>query len=170
VPWIFFVSCIDRRHSLVEVTPSSDSPEGYGYIGLGPSAGSVVLGTLNNNSAGDPPIDRIFRQDTSVPNFISVLLNRPNDTREAYTGEITIGEVLPLFQNISSQPKVPVSVLDASLSSDQHFSVLLDPDGIIGPDGNAIKMTSNASLAPSHDSHQLQVILDTGFTMPQLPE
>ena len=167
---IFFASCTDRRRFIVEVTPSSDSPEGYGLIGLGPSIASVVLGTLNN-SAGDPPIDRIFRQDTSVPNFISVLLNRPNDTREAYTGEMTIGEVLPLFQNISSQPRVPVTVLPSNLNdASQHFSVLLDPDGIIGPGGNAIKTTSNASLAPSHDSRQLQVSLDTGFSLPQLPE
>jgi hypothetical protein len=164
-----FVSCIDRRRFSVAVTPSSDSPEGYGLIGLGPSTGSVVLGTLDN-SAGDPPIDRIFRQDTSVPNFISVLLNRPNDTRETYTGEMTIGEVLPLFQNISNQPKVPVTVLQSGLSTLQDFSVLLDPDGVIGPDGNAIKITSNATLAPRHDSHQLQVIFDTGTAMPQLPK
>jgi hypothetical protein len=83
---------------------------------------------------------------------------------------MTISEVLPLFQNISSQPKVSVSVLQSALSAAQHFSVLLDSDGIIGPDGNAIKLTSNASLAPSHNSHQLQVVFDTGFSMPQLPE
>jgi hypothetical protein len=152
----------------VEVTPSSDSPEGYGLIGLGPSTGSVILETLNN-SASDPPIDRIFRQNTSAPNFISILLNRPNDTYETYTGEMTIGEVLPLFQNISSQPKVPVVVLQSLLNNSQHFSVLLDPDGVIGPDGNAINTTSNASLAPSHDPHQLQVVFDTGFSRPQLP-
>jgi hypothetical protein len=127
-----------------------------------------VLNALNN-SAGDPPIDRIFRQDTSVPNFISVLLNRPNDTNPAYTGEMTISQVLPLFQNISTQPKVPVSVLESSLNGSQDFSVLLDPDGVIGPDGKAINITSNASLAPSHDPHQLQVIFDTGFSLPQLP-
>jgi len=150
------------------VTPSSDSPEGYGLIGLGPSTGSEVLSALNN-SAGDPPIDRIFRQDTSAPNFISIILNRPNDTNATYTGEMTIGEVLPLFQNISSQPKVPVTVLQSSLNASQHFSVLLDSDGIIGPDGKAIKITSNAPQAPSHDSHQLQVMFDTGTTRPQLP-
>jgi hypothetical protein len=161
------VSCID--HFLVEVTPSSDSPEGFGLIGLGPSSGSQVLTTLEN-SAGDPPIDRIFRQDTSVPNFITILLNRPNDTAEPYTGELTISEVLPLFQNISSQPKVPVTLLQSSLSANQHFSVLLDSDGIIGPDGNAIKTTSNASLAPNHNPDQLQIVFDTGFSMPQLPE
>jgi hypothetical protein len=83
---------------------------------------------------------------------------------------MTISEVLPLFQNISSQPKVPVTVLSSSLNTSQHFSALLDSDGIIGPDGNAIKMTTNASLAPSHDSQQLQIIFDTGFSLPQLPE
>ena len=151
------------------MTPSHDSPEGYGLIGLGPSTGSEVLGTLNN-SAGDPPIDRIFRQNTSVPNFISVLLNRPNDTQETYTGEFTISEVLPLFQNISSQPKVPVTVINSSLHVSQHLAVMLDPDGIIGPNGSAIEITSNATLAPSHDSHQLQVVFDTGSPLPQLPK
>ena len=166
---IFLASCINLHHFPVEVTPSDDSPEGHGLIGLGPSTGSLVLDALKN-SAGDPPIDRIFRQNTSTPNFISVLLNRPNDTHATYTGEMTISEVLPLFQNISSQPKVPVTVLQSSLNTSQSFSVLLDSDGIIGPHGNAIKTTSNAPQAPSHDSHQLQVIFDTGFTMPQLPK
>jgi hypothetical protein len=128
-----------------------------------------VLEALNT-SAGDPPIDRIFRQNTSLPNFISVLLNRPNDTHATFTGEMTVSEILPEFQNISGQPKVPVSVLQSRLSPDQHFSVLLDSDGIIGPDGNVIKTISNASLAPNHDQHQLQIVFDTGFSLPQLPE
>ena len=115
-------------------------------------------------------MDRIFSQNTSIPNFISVLLSRPNDTHETYTGELTIGEILPEFHNISNQPKVPVSVLESKIALAQHFSVLLDPDGIIGPDGNAIKITSNASRAPSHDQSQLQVVFDTGFSLPQLPE
>lgn len=151
------------------MTPSSDSPAGTGLIGLGPSSGSRIFETLAS-SAGDPPLDRIFRQDTSIPNFISVLLNRPNDTAEQYTGEMTISEILPLFQNISTQSKVPVTVLQSGLTNDQHFSVLLDSNGIIGPDGNAIKITSNATYAPTHDKSQLQVVLDTGFSLPQFPE
>ena len=151
------------------MTPSSTAPEGLGLIGLGPRSGSVVRAAVNS-SAGDPPMDRIFSQNTSIPNFISVLLSRPNDTEEAYTGEVTISEILPEFQNISNQPKVSVSVLESKISADQHFSVLLDPDGIIGPDGNAIKTTSNTSLAPSHNQSQLQVFFDTGYFLPQLPE
>ena len=151
------------------MTPSSTAPEGLGLVGLGPRSGSVVRAAVNS-SAGDPPMDRIFSQNTSIPNFISVLLSRPNDTEEAYTGEVTISEILPEFQNISNQPKVSVSVLESKISADQHFSVLLDPDGIIGPDGNAIKTTSNTSLAPSHNQSQLQVFFDTGYSLPQLPE
>jgi len=157
------------NQAFIEVTPAAKKPDGYGLIGLGPSSGSEVLAALNHSAAGDPPIDRIFRQDTSDPSFITILLSRPNDTQEAYTGEMTISQVLPLFQNISSQPRVSVSVLPSNISSAQHFHVLLDPDGIIGPDGNPIKSTSNASLAPSHDPRQLQVMFDTGFNMPQVP-
>ena len=163
------MTCIDRPRFTVEVTPSSSNPEGQGIIGLGPRFGSVVLAALNS-SVGDPPIDRIFSQDTSVPNFISVLLSRPDDAYETYTGELTISEILPEFQSISNQPKVPVSVLQSRFSPEQHFSILLDSDGIIGPDGNAIKTTSNASNAPSHDQSRLQIVFDTGFSLPQLPE
>ena len=165
------MTCIDRPRFTVEVTPSSSAPEGQGIIGLGPRFGSVVLAALNS-SAGHPPIDRIFSQDTSIPNFISVLLSRPDDTYETYTGELTISEILPEFQSISNQPKVPVSVLQSTskFSPNQHFSILLDSDGIIGPDGNAIKTISNASATPSHDQSQLQIVFDTGFSLPQLPE
>ena len=153
------------------MTPSSAAPEGLGLVGLSPKSGSVVVAALNTSgSAGDPPIDRIFSQDTSIPNFVTILLNRPNDTRETYTGEFTIGEILPEFQSISNQPKVPVVVLQGNWSIDQHFEVLLDSDGIIGPDGKAITTTSNASLAPSHDPSQLLFFFDSGFSLPQVPE
>src|ERR1700730_4828531 len=131
----------DRLMSFsVEVAVSSDAPDGIGLIGLGPSLGSEVLKAVANSS-GDPPLDRIFRQNTSIPNYMTVALNRPHDTTEDFTGQMTISEILPDFQNISSQTKVPVTILESRIASDQHFSILLDSDGIIGPDGNAIKTT-----------------------------
>ena len=69
-------------------------------------------------------MDRIFDQTTTIPNHITILLILPNDTAEAYTGEMTISEILPEFQNITSQPNVSLSVLQSRISSDQHFSIL----------------------------------------------
>ena len=152
------------------MTPSDASPEGTGLVGLGPSANSNIFVALSNQETGDPPIDRIFRQDTSTPNFVSVLLSRPNDTAEKYVGEITISEVNPQFQNVTNQPKVSVTMLQSKDSADQHFSVLLDADGFIGPDGKPIKTTSNATLAPTHPQNQLVAMFDTGTSLPQVPK
>lgn len=145
------------------------APDGTGLIGLGPNTGSQVHDALNDQITGDTPLDNIFRQDLSTPNYVTVLLNRPNDTAETYPGAMTIGEVLPQYSNISNQPKVPVSVLQAALAVDQHWSIILDKNGVIGPDGNAVKVTSNATDAPTHDPSQLVAIIDTGFTLPQVP-
>ena len=148
------------------MTPSITLPEGQGLVGLGPKYGSQVLASMNDSSAGDPPIDRIFALSTGIPNYITVLLNRPNDTAETYTGEMTISEILTEFQDITSQSNVSVSVLQ-SISADQYFSVLLDSDGIIGSDGDAVKVTSNVSYAPTYDDCQLQVVFDTGCPVGQ---
>jgi hypothetical protein len=83
---------------------------------------------------------------------------------------MTISEVLPQYSNVTNQPKVPITVLQSNYSEDQHWSVLLDKAGIIGPDGNVIELTSNATYAPTHDPNQLVAIFDTGFTLPQVPE
>ncbi|KAH9172156.1 acid protease [Lactarius sanguifluus] len=155
--------------AFIEVPSGGDSPVGTGLIGLGPNTGSRVHDALNDQSTGNTPLDRIFRQNLTTPNYLTVLLNRLNDTAEAYTGAMTIGEVLPQYSNITNQPMVPISALQDSIAQAQHWSVILDENGIIGPDGKAIKVTSNATFAPKHDGDQLVAIFDTGFTLPQVP-
>jgi len=151
------------------VPSGGDAPDGTGLIGLGPNTGSRIQDALSDQPGGDTPLDRIFRQNLTTPNYLTVLLNRPNDTAEKYTGAMTIGEILPQYSNISNQPKVPVSVLQSSIAQDQHWSIILDNNGIIGPDGKAIQVTSNATAAPIHNENQLVAIIDTGFTLPQVP-
>ncbi len=146
-----------------------DAPDGTGLVGLGPNTGSVVHDTLDDQPGGDTPLDRIFRQNLTTPNYVTVLLNRLNDTAEKNTGAMTIGEVLPQYSNISNRPKVPVSVLQSFFATQQHWSIILDNNGIVGPDGKAIQVTSNATAAPIHDANQLVAIIDTGFTLPQVP-
>ena len=94
---VFNASCIDHRRFPVETTPSSTAPAGQGLVGLGQRYGSEVLAALNDSSAGDPPIDRIFSLKTAIPNYIAILL-RLNVTAKTYTGEMTVSEILPEFQ------------------------------------------------------------------------
>ena len=112
---VFNASCIDRPRFPVEVTPSSTSPEGQGLVGLGPKYGSQLLASMNDSSVGDPPIDRIFALNTAIPIYITVLLIRPNDTAETYTGEMTISAILTEFQDITSQSNASVSVLQSNI-------------------------------------------------------
>ena len=60
-------------------------------------------------SAGAAVVDRIFRQNTSTPNFISVLLGRYDDPTDTFPGDITVGDVLDGYDNITSQTKLEVT-------------------------------------------------------------
>lgn len=141
------------------------SSEGIsGLVGLGPSSGSVILGALGN-STGNTVLDNIFLQNTSTPNFISFLLQRDGDPTQSFSGELTVGEIIAPFDNITSQPKLPVQVLDSSSRSAQHWTTTLDEDGIIGPDGQPIKISS---IVPDNGG-KLFAVIDSGFTLPQVP-
>jgi hypothetical protein len=52
-------------------------------------------------------------------------------------------------------------------SVDQHLQILLDPNGIIGPDGKAIPTQTLVEQTGNKD--QMTVVIDSGFTLPQLP-
>lgn len=170
----------------MEITPDSNNVAGSGLIGLGPAAGSNILSTLNS-SAGSPPLDMIFGQNTSTPNFLTILLNRSDDPDEVYCsmyeysgtpclnflfqpfpGDLSVGEVLPGYDSITSQPKLDVSTVSSSSKSGQHWQTLLDSNGVIGPDGNAISISSVVSGAS--DKSKATVIFDSGFSLPQVPK
>lgn len=137
-------------------------------LGLGPNSGSRIHASLNNQPQGDTVLDRIFRQNISTPNILTVLLGRSNDSTEKYPGDITVGEILQGLENITSQPRVPVTALPAPDAVDQHWQVLLDEDGIIGPDGQPIQLQS--SVNGTQNRNQLTAIFDTGFSFPQVPQ
>jgi hypothetical protein len=138
-----------------------------GLLGLGPNSGSKIHTSLNNQAQGDAVLDRIFRQNVSTPNFLTVLLGRSNDPAEKYPGDITVGEVLQGLENITSQPHVPVTVVQSLDALIQHWQVLLDEDGIIGPNGQPIQVQSGVQSTPNRK--QLTAFFDTGFSFPQVP-
>lgn len=141
----------------VQVDPSSDHPANVGLIGLGPGKVSQIYSTLSNNQ-GSPPVDNIFSQNKSSPNFISVLLGRSDDPDNPFPGDLTVGTYLEGHEDIQNQPKLGV---DTAKHGNQHWSILLDAGGIIGPDGGSVPVKTGVSS--TKNSQQLTAFFDTGY-------
>ena len=137
--------------------------DGKGLIGLGPSRSSNIRDTINSRD-GDPVLDRIFLSNTSTPNYLTTLLGRSDDPTDPYPGDITIGELIPGFENVTTMPKLPVTELSVRAQNDQHWQILLDKGGITGPDGQVINVTSIVD-----GGQRLSAIFDTGFSFTQVP-
>ncbi|KAI0755225.1 aspartic peptidase A1 [Daedaleopsis nitida] len=136
-----------------------------GLIGLGPNTGSVIGDKVDEDSA-DSVLDRVFSQNATSSNFLTMMLNRLKDPESPATGQLTISEVLPQYTNITSMPKLPVAKVHKLTDEDQHWQVLTDVNGVIGPDGQPIEVDS---IVPSAPDGQLVVVFDSGFTLPQVP-
>lgn len=143
---------------------SGNNPSGEGLIGLGPNEESSIHTALNNPN-GDTPLDRIFRENASTPNYITIYLGRSDDPTDPFPGELTIGKPVEGFENVTSMAKLPVFKVPAS--GGQHWQTLLDANGVIGPDGQPVQVTSHVK-GGGEDS--LNVIFDSGYSLPQVPK
>lgn len=163
----FYTASPSSPRYLVSVTQDSENDNGSGLIGLGPNSGSQVQDAIGDSS-GDAVLDRIFRQNTSTPNYLTVLLGRNDDPTTSPTGDLTIGEIMSGHENITSQPKLSVSVLSSSNSANQHWQILLDEDGIIGPAGNDVisELDIETSVSSTSNSKQLTVSSILRITCP----
>ncbi|KAH6912750.1 aspartic peptidase domain-containing protein [Coprinopsis sp. MPI-PUGE-AT-0042] len=171
--------------AILEVAPSSKHVAGTGILGLGPSTGSFIKPLLDNNTAsqadGTPLLYRIFQKEPTTPNYFTLLLGREKDPTDDYTGTLTVGEVLPDYAAILSEPQLKISIPPATnpsatgVSADdaaakyaahQHLQVLLDEDGIIGPDGQVVPFKS--SVNNTENANKATVVFDSGFSLPQV--
>jgi len=133
-------------------------------MGIGFDAGSVIRSKVGDG-AGDTPLSRIFQQNKTTQNFISLQLDREKDPTDSVTGQITISELVSGYESIASQPKLYLK--DAFMdSSNQHWAVITDNDGVIGPDGTSISVES---IVPHVSGGKLVAVLDSGFTFSQVP-
>ncbi|KAJ3553824.1 hypothetical protein NP233_g12559 [Leucocoprinus birnbaumii] len=154
-----------ENQAFIQVSPSGQNTEGTGVLGLGPSSGSFILQNYTG-LAGAPPLDRLFREDSTTPNYFTILLGRDNDPTTLFSGSITIGSVLPEYNDILSAPKLPIFLESETNSHNQHFEVSLDQDGIIGPDNKPIDLEAKLSLK---SGGRVNAVLDCGFSLPQVP-
>ena len=127
--------------------------------------GSVIRNKVDDAS-GDSVLDRIFTQNTTTANYLTVLLNREGDPNSPATGQLTISEPLSQYTNITSMPKLPVTKVHKLTDEDQHWQVLTDVNGILGPDNQPIQVKS---IVPSAPKGQMVAVFDSGFTLPQVP-
>jgi len=142
--------------------------EGYdGLIGLGPNSGSSIYKKLGGGS-GNNPINRIFQQSSSSSSdYITMMLNRNGDPGSNITGQFTVAEVVPGFESILSMPHLSIEKVYKVTNEDQHWQILTDKNnGIIGPDGQIIQYSS---IVPKAPDGQIVAVLDSGFTLPQVP-
>ncbi|KAI0743537.1 acid protease [Daedaleopsis nitida] len=149
------------RAFVVDQAVDSEHSEGSGIIGLGPGGASEIQDQLGA-PAGNSVLDRIFRQNTKTPNYITILLGRSGDPTDVFPGDLTIGELVSPFENITSQPKLPVTQMQNR--EGQHWTAFLDKNGIIGPDGQHLNITKKAT------GDRLNVMFDSGFTFPQVSQ
>ena len=142
--------------------------EGYdGLLGLGPNSGSSVYKKLSGDT-GNNAINRIFEENpSSADDYITLKLSRRGDPASNITGQFTISEIVPGYENITSMPQLGIEMVYKVTDEDQHWQVLTDKDvGVIGPDGRPIEISS---IVPKAPSGQLVAVLDSGFTLPQVP-
>lgn len=121
-----------------------------------------------NSSAGDTVLDRIFRQNLTTPNFLSVLLSRASDDlpgQTPQTGQLTVGSIIPGMEGITGMKQLPALVDQFGV---QHWETVLDANGIIGSDGEAIATNTTIDKPTVGTENQLHVVFDTGFTFPQV--
>jgi len=111
-------------------------------------------------------MNRIFQQ-TSSNDYITMMLNRKGDPGSNITSQFTIGEVVPGFENITSMPQLSIEKVYKLTNVDQHWQIVTDKNkGIIGPDGQPIQYSS---IAPKAPDGTIVGVLDSGFTLPQVP-
>jgi Eukaryotic aspartyl protease len=136
-----------------------------GLMGLGFDSGSNVRGVIGAG-AGDTPLSRIFQLNKTTQNFVSFQLDRLNDPTDTVTGQITVSELISGYESVASQPKLSVKDVPFLDTTSQHWAVLTDKNGVIGPDGNVISIES---IVPHVSGGQLVAVLDSGFTLSQVP-
>jgi len=163
-----FANYTVNKQAYLQVTADNTTNlPGTGLIGLGPSAGSNILLAFGGRAAGNTPLDNIFLQNTSTPNFITVLLGRADEPTNPFPGDLTVGQTLPQYDNVTSQPKLPVTSNPLGDSGNQHWQVLLDTQGAFI---NGVNIPMNTVVASTSNPNQATAVFDSGFSLPQVPK
>jgi hypothetical protein len=138
----------------------------YLTVYKGPNSGSTIFTKLGGADGAETPVDSIFNQNKSAPNFVTTLLGRGSDPTDPFPGFLTVGEVLSGYESIVNQPKLPV--VRTANANQQHWMTLLDEGGIV-VNGKKVDLPETVvSTTPNKKQHT--VVFDSGYSLPQVPK
>jgi saccharopepsin len=123
---------------------------------------ALVRGAQAAFSQGKTVLENIFSQNPSLGNFTTIFLGRASDGAHAANGILTIGEVMDIFGEVLSMPKLPV-LLPANSSGQSVFSATLDS---VKVNGVVIQLNSSVPGVPSGKAVSL---LDSGTSNAFVP-
>ncbi|KAH8798701.1 acid protease [Flagelloscypha sp. PMI_526] len=166
-----FLGFTVEEQAYIEVKPDEFTLDGTGLIGFGPRFSSKIYTALDGSAASVPVLDSIFLQNTSTPNFVTFLLGRKKDPTDSFDGNITVSTILPGYEKIVDQPKVP-AVTTVNQSGFKHWALLVD--AIKGPKGNNIRLKSSLKSDVTDQftvkpNGKLVAVTDNGFSFSQVP-
>ncbi|KAG9125213.1 hypothetical protein FRC07_008556 [Ceratobasidium sp. 392] len=109
-------------------------------------------------------MSNIFQLDPTTPNHVAFRLDRLYDNNGTDTGTFDIGTFSPGFEAVNNTDPIPI--FSASSTRLIYWSVLLDAIAINGE--NQTLSSTVASGDVTLPAGKLAVLLDTGYSLPQL--
>ena len=127
---------------------------------------AAISGIINAIQAADPAdvsdgvgvMVNILSINPSLPTSFDIQLDRTGDFNISVTDTLFIGTHSPSFENVTSQPPLPVV-------NALHWDIPMD-----GMNVNGQAVSFNQSCVSGLNPGQISVSLDTGFTLPPLPK
>ncbi|KAG9102469.1 hypothetical protein FRC06_002003 [Ceratobasidium sp. 370] len=145
-----------------------DQKQAAGLLGLGfdtlSNVNSVVEAAFPGSTWGRSIMSNIFQSDPTTPNHVAFRLNRLYDNNNTDTGSFDIGTFAPGFEAVNNTNPIPIF----SFSSTKliYWSVLLDAITINGQNQTLSSTVAGGDTTPP--AGKLAVVLDTGYSLPQL--
>ncbi|CAE6519191.1 unnamed protein product [Rhizoctonia solani] len=140
-----------------------------GLLGLGFDTISNINGIVQRNFPGETwgrsLLSNIFLSDLSTPNHIAFRLDRQYDGNNTDKGSFDIGTFAPGFEAVNNTAKIPIFTTHPDQNI--YWTVLVDGIAINGVNQTLQTTITNGTIPPSG---KLPAVLDTGFSLPQIPQ
>jgi len=121
---------------------------------------SAIDETYNDRKLGLSPILNIFSQNDSLPNIVTIYMDRTGDLEMTSQSSFTIGEYVEGLEHIQDEPKLPRFIAKDGIT---RWTILMDGMEV---NGVSINIQTSAQGVPSGKTVAL---MDTGTSFALVP-